>query len=221
MAAAKGCLVRRWSIVLVGLAGVVAVLAPAVHRNRTRFLWNATASTPVGLYRVDPLRVIRPGVMIAVRPDPATAKLAAERHYLPLGLPLIKWVAAANGDLVCRTGTTISINGRAVGQARRRDHLGRPLPRWQGCVLLGHDSVFVMNTAVPDSFDGRYFGVLRRSAILGRAVPVWTEAHSRDPGVSIFLMGRPGNGRPSLRTFCCKRVRAASTTACGRATGVV
>lgn len=172
---------KRWPIVMVCAFGVAAIVAPVVHSIDTRFLWNATASTPIGLYRVDPLRTVRRGIMIAIRPSPATARLAAERHYLPLGLPLIKWVAGTDGDFVCRAGVTISVDGQVIGTARLRDHLGRPLPQWQGCAWLGPGDVFVMNTDVPDSFDGRYFGVLPRSSILGRAVPVWTDARSHDP----------------------------------------
>ncbi|NIJ34072.1 S26 family signal peptidase [Sphingomonas oligoaromativorans] len=172
---------RRGLIVMACALGVAAIVAPVVHKIDTRFLWNATASTPIGLYRVDPLKTVRRGMMVAIRPSPATARLAAERHYLPLGLPLIKWVAGANGDFVCRAGVTITVDGKAIGTARLRDRLGRPLPQWQGCAWLGPDDVFVMNTDVPDSFDGRYFGVLPRSSILGRAVPVWTDARSHDP----------------------------------------
>jgi conjugative transfer signal peptidase TraF len=171
----------RWPVVSVCAIGVAAVVAPAVHKFDTRFLWNATASMPIGLYRVDPLRALRRGQMVAIRPTRTAAKLAADRHYLPLGLPLIKWVAGTEGDLVCRVGVTISVNGKTLGTARLRDHIGRPLPRWHGCAWLGPDDVFVMNAAVPDSFDGRYFGILPRSSILGRAVPVWTEARSHDP----------------------------------------
>ena len=172
---------KRWPIVTVCALGVAAVVAPVLHSVRTRILWNATASTPVGLYRVDPLPKVRRGVMVAIRPSPAIAKLAAERHYLPIGLPLIKWVVGVPGDLVCRAGLSISVNGKVLATARLHDHLGRPLPQWHGCAWLGPDDVFVMNTDVPDSFDGRYFGVLPRSSILGRAVPVWTDARSHDP----------------------------------------
>jgi conjugative transfer signal peptidase TraF len=172
---------KAWPIVAAACLGLAAIVAPVLMKANPRLLWNATASTPVGLYRVDPLPRLRHGVMVAIRPSPEIAKLAAERHYLPLGLPLIKWVAGAPGDLVCRAGPSVSVNGKTVGVARPKDHLGRPLPQWQGCAWLGHDDVFVMNADVPDSFDGRYFGVLRRSSIIGRAVPVWTDRRSHDP----------------------------------------
>lgn len=172
---------KSWPIIAFCGLGVAAVVAPVLLKVDPRLVWNATASTPVGLYRVDPLPRVRHGVMVAIRPSPAVSKFAAERHYIPLGLPLIKWVAGAPGDLVCRAGSTVSVNGKAIGIAKPRDRFGRPLPQWRGCAWLGPDDVFVMNVGVPDSFDGRYFGVLRRSSIIGRAVPVWTDAHSHDP----------------------------------------
>ncbi|MBV9079344.1 MAG: S26 family signal peptidase, partial [Methylobacteriaceae bacterium] len=56
---------------------------------------------------------------------------------------------------------------------------GRPLPVWQGCVVLTADQVFLMNPDRPDSLDGRYFGPLGRNTIVGRAEPLWTDEEDR------------------------------------------
>jgi type IV secretory pathway protease TraF len=48
--------------------------------------------------------------------------------------------------------------------------MGRPLPEWQGCLIVGKDEVFVMNPNAPASLDGRYFGALPVSSIMGTAM---------------------------------------------------
>ncbi len=111
--------------------------------------------------------------MLARLPD-AAQKLAAERGYLPAGVPLVKRIAALSGDQVCAVGMTITINDRAVAERLESDSKGRPLPSWQGCRLLRRDEVFLLMEGVPDSFDGRYFGPVTRSAIIGKLIPLWT-----------------------------------------------
>ncbi len=90
-------------------------------------------------------------------------------------MPLLKHVMALPGQTVCRAGDAITVDHIAVGAARERDHLGRPLPRWSGCHALGPSELFLMNPTVPDSLDGRYFGPLPTTAIVARAVPLWTD----------------------------------------------
>lgn len=161
------------AIVIAGGIGIAGLVAPIASPPTPRLIWNATASVPIGLYRLHPHPHLRRGIIVAVELPPSTARLAANRAYLPTGVPLMKPVAGVEGDFVCRAGNMIFVNGRAIGRARARDRHGRPLPRWSGCAWLGPGDVFVMNPAVPDSFDGRYFGVLPASSIIGRATPVW------------------------------------------------
>jgi len=138
-----------------------------------RLLWNATASVPIGLYRLHRIPRLSRGLLVAVRPPARIARLAATRGYLPIGTPLLKRVEGIEGDLVCRAGDTIFVDGKRLGDARASDRRGRPLPRWHGCAWLRAGDVFVMNATVRDSFDGRYFGILPASSIIGRATPVW------------------------------------------------
>jgi type IV secretory pathway protease TraF len=98
--------------------------------------------------------------------------LAEARHYLPGGTLLIKRVAARLGDIVCRHGPLVTINGRPIARARSADVMGRPLPRWIGCRRLNAALAFLLSTD-PDSFDSRYFGPVDRRQILGTALPVW------------------------------------------------
>jgi conjugative transfer signal peptidase TraF len=141
--------------------------------QRPWLVWNATHSAPIGLYAVTPPKALRPGRFALARlPEPYRG-LAARRHYLPANVPLVKRIAAANGDRVCASGNTITINGNRIATRRTADRRGRPLPSWEGCVRL-RGAAFLLNPAVPSSFDGRYFGPIQRANILGEATPIWT-----------------------------------------------
>jgi conjugative transfer signal peptidase TraF len=143
-------------------------------------LWNASPSVPIGLY----LRTARPadvGALALLRLPEPVRSLAAARGYLPAGVLLVKPVAAAAGDLVCRHGPLVAINARTVARAAHFDREGRPLPRWSGCRRLGTAQVFLLSPE-PDSFDGRYFGPLQRRTLAGTALPVWTPRQTTVPG---------------------------------------
>jgi conjugative transfer signal peptidase TraF len=144
----------------------------AVRPSGPLLLWNASASVPIGLY----LRTARPprvGALVLLRLPQPVRSLAAARGYLPDGVLLIKPVAAGVGDLVCRHGPRVAINGRAVARAWGADRKGRRLPHWSGCRRLTAGQVFPLSSE-PDSFDGRYFGSLSRRTLRGTALPVWT-----------------------------------------------
>ena len=53
--------------------------------------------------------------------------------------------------------------------------MGRDLPVWQGCRVIGDGEIFLMNWEVGDSLDGRYFGPIPASSVIGRALPLWTD----------------------------------------------
>ena len=147
----------------------------SLFHHTPRLMWNASASTPVGLYRLHPAGRLRVGDLIADRPPPALARFMAVRHYLPLDVPLLKYIGALSRQTVCRQGLLVSIDGLHVATALMRDHARRPLPVWQGCRTLKPGEIFLLNSAVPDSFDGRYFGVLPLTTVTARAEPLWTE----------------------------------------------
>jgi len=149
-----------------------------------RLLWNASASVPVGLFFIHPAGRLTAGELLVVRPPVPLAKFMAARKYLAFGVPLIKHVAGLPGQIVCRSGFTITVNGIAEAEALDRDTRRRKLPAWQGCRTVRSGEVFLMNAAVPDSFDGRYFGPEPDSTIIGSATPLWlpNQPTSRNPG---------------------------------------
>lgn len=160
---------------LAGTFGVAAALvATVVLEPLPLYIWNASASVPVGLYRLRPANQFQVTELVVVQPPEPLATFLDLNGYLPIGVPMLKRVLALPGQTVCRIGLTISVDDIAMGEARNRDGRGRPLPKWQGCRVVGDGELFLMNWQSLDSLDGRYFGFLPASAVIGRALPVWT-----------------------------------------------
>ena len=165
----------RRVLVAMGLAIAFAfVLLPAWLPLPRFLVWNASASVPVGLYWVRPIAQLRHGDLVVVDPPEPLATLLVDRGYLGQHVPLIKRVAALPGQIICRFGDRVLIDGRLRARARARDGLERALPVWQGCQVLRLSEVFLLNAEHPASLDGRYFGPLPQRSILGHAVPLWT-----------------------------------------------
>lgn len=162
--------------ILVIMLGSLGVLALASGADRTPlYMWNASASVPLGLYSLEPTNPRYVGELVAVAPPEPLATFLADGSYLPRGVPMLKHVLALPGQTICRSGPTIFVDGIAMGSARERDGRGRLLPTWQGCHVIGVGELFLMNWQSPDSLDGRYFGAIPSSAVIARAYPVWVE----------------------------------------------
>ena len=165
----------RFGYVMTTFVAMAGVGALAFLHPAPRLIWNATASTPTGLYALQPIGRLHVRELVAVRPPVPIATYLAGGGFLPKGVPLLKHVMAVAGQTVCRAGDAITIDQIEVGMARNHDHLGRPLPRWSGCHTLTPGEIFLMNATVPDSLDGRYFGPFPITSIIARAVPLWTD----------------------------------------------
>jgi type IV secretory pathway protease TraF len=166
--------------------GVIAIGFAEVARPAWRLAYNPSLSAPRGFYLLAPLArgvgasdvegvssVGSRGDAVLAWPPAAAAHLADHRHYVPLGVPLLKSVSAVFRDRVCRLGPAVTINGRFVAIARSADRADRLLPVWQGCRRLGRDELFLLG-ASPASFDSRYFGPVDQSMLIARATPLWT-----------------------------------------------
>lgn len=165
----------RWRrrLTALGMAAILLTTIPLFIDMPVRLLWNASASVPRGLYIVTPA-VPRRGDLAVVRPPASVADFMDRRRYVPLGIPLLKPVAAVSGATVCRVGHDVMVDGAPLAMALRADRLGRPLPVWSGCHHLGAGELFLVADASPSSFDSRYFGPVTASDVVGRAVPLWT-----------------------------------------------
>jgi len=159
-------------VMLTTCAALCTAISAAFH-PLPRLIWNASASVPIGLYAVRPAGIPQIDELVIVRPPIALAKFMDQRRYLPIGVPMLKRVAALPGQIVCRAGRVITVDGTDLGEAVDHDRRGRPLPVWQGCQRVGVGEVFLMNWRSEDSLDSRYFGLLAATTIIGRADPLW------------------------------------------------
>ena len=164
----------RVATLLTTLATTAVVLS-TIGTKSAHYIWNASASVPIGLYLLQPTGNLFVTELVAVQPPEPLATFLADGGYLPRGIPMLKRVLALPGQAVCRDRLTIAIDNIEMGEARERDSRGRPLPVWQGCRGIPDGEVFLMNWQSADSLDGRYFGVLPTTAIIGRAEPLWTD----------------------------------------------
>ena len=171
----------RWRVLAIMLVGVALLLASVTVGAQPLLVWNATASAPIGFYRVRPIGTQPPriGELILIRPDAASARLYAQRGYLPVGVPLLKRVAAVADQRVCERDGVLSIDGRRVANALPTDGRGRPLVAWSGCRRLCDGELFVLMADVPASLDGRYFGPTSIRSVVGRATPLWIASEHR------------------------------------------
>ena len=167
---------RRRQVAIGALIGCIAapLAATMLWKPPVLFVWNASASAPVGLYRLGAGGPIRRGDMVVAWTPERARSLAASRRYVPANVPLVKRVAAVGGDRVCAFGADISINGNRVAARHRLDPAGRVMPRWTGCRRLsGGEYLLLMNSTL--SFDGRYFGVTESRDVVGRAELLWAK----------------------------------------------
>ncbi|MBS0225948.1 MAG: S26 family signal peptidase [Proteobacteria bacterium] len=175
----------RVRIVLAGIAacGLAALAWAAFVQPLQRLVYNPSDSVAVGWYRVDPLHqragslpwAAPVGSIVLTTLPPAAAALAAQRHYLPARVPLLKRVGAIAPQHVCIFDALVWIDGVPVAAVRPADRLGRPLPSWPHCRRLESGELFLLSNANPASFDSRYFGPVSASAVIGVAHPVWLE----------------------------------------------
>jgi type IV secretory pathway protease TraF len=93
----------------------------------------------------------------------------------PSFLPLLKPVAAIEGDQVCRLGSMLSIQGHLYGEIHYESR-GRPLPsvfQGESCLTVGPGQVFLASEA-PRSLDSRYCGPVALAQIRAVVTPLLT-----------------------------------------------
>ena len=155
-------------------AAMIATVVGIGNRSPL-IVYNASGSAPLGFYRLED-RLPQRGETAVVQPPPLVELMLVAREILPVSVPLVKQIAAAGGDEVCRSDDpngTISVNGQVVAETFEKDRDGRPLPSWKGCMRLTEGEFFLLQPH-PYSFDSRYFGPVSRCDILGVAHPIWT-----------------------------------------------
>ena len=152
--------------------GITAVILSVIGPSRPAIVYNASASVPLGYYRVTAPLSLKIGDLVLLHTPASVRQLADQRRYLPATVPMIKHIAAMGGDTVCARSDRILINGKPSANRRQKDSLGRVMPWWDGCHTLSPGEVFVLNPNAPQSFDSRYFGTVSARLIIGKLRPL-------------------------------------------------
>jgi conjugative transfer signal peptidase TraF len=160
-------------LIVANLGLAILASAPA-FQDHPPFIINETVSMAKGVYAyTENANAIKRKDIVALKMTiGANAYLVDELGY-PDKTLLIKRVAGLSGDVMCRRGTTVTINAQTV-HAFRRDRFGTLLPYWSGCHVLLPQEVFLLGDH-PSSFDSRYFGPIAKDQLIGtyRGVMTW------------------------------------------------
>lgn len=157
--------------------GLAALCAPAVMQMPVQLIYNPSDSVQRGWYRIDGMdrtdSLHVDSIVLAWLPADAAAS-AAQRGYLPAGVPILKRIGAMAPQSVCVREHVVRIDGSAVATARLHDGQHRPLQAWVQCRQLTQGELFLLSNTSGASFDSRYFGPINASAVIGVAWPLWT-----------------------------------------------
>jgi conjugative transfer signal peptidase TraF len=142
---------------------------------------NASASLPIGLYRITSNQSAK---LIEFCPAEPFGSLSANRAYRGKGNcpdgaePLMKPIAAVTGDTVELSAAGVTVNDRLLPNSAPLpfDTKRRPLQHWAfGKYRVGSGTVWVISTYNQRSFDSRYFGPIPLPLVRHRLTPFMTE----------------------------------------------
>lgn len=167
---------RHALLVCMGVC-LAALVVPMLVQFQARIVYNPSDSAARGWYRIVPTLgadSLHVGSIVLARLPASVAAFAAQRGYLPSGVPILKRIGAVAPQSVCVREQVLRIDSAAVATARLHDGMRRPLPVWAQCRRLVENELFLLSDTNPASFDSRYFGPIDASAMLGIAMPLWT-----------------------------------------------
>ncbi len=172
----------RWGLTQVATATLVVGFSAWSVSPRERpltppFVYNASASLPVGLYRQIKKDELERGDIVRIALPASVKPVIARWGYAqhPSAQFLIKQVVALPGQTVCHQHGAVVIDDCQWGIVHRQDHLGQPLPAAVPdgtCQRLGPTEYFIA-TSDAASLDSRYFGPVKREDILQVLKPLW------------------------------------------------
>ena len=155
-----------WILILMGLIGMEGSLPQY-------FVYNSTASVPVGWYLMLSPEDINTGDMVIFTLPEEMQDLAEERGWLPRNTKLLKRVGGTDGEIYgVNQSQQFYVAGVYCGQASSVDGKGRKMPSLgYGGHVVEKDSFLPVGDN-PKSFDGRYYGTVPLSSVEHKAVLV-------------------------------------------------
>lgn len=172
--------VTRW-----GVAGLFCTFGAAGVATVSGLRLNLTPSIPLGLYVDAAGAPVVGDYVVACPPDTPVFEMAKQRGYIGAGFcrgnlsPLLKKLAAAEGDQVEVSSLGISVNGQRINGSvpLESDLGGRAMPTFRiyNSRLSASELALVGDgDGVGISFDTRYVGLFDRAQILGKIRPLLT-----------------------------------------------
>jgi len=155
---------------------LAALCVPAMMTMPISIVYNPSDSVPRGWYRVsgvDHAESLHIGSIVLAKIPADAAAFAAQRGYLPAGVPILKRIGAVAPQWVCVREQVVRIDGAAIATVRAVDGKQRSLPVWSQCKALADHELFLLSDTNPASFDSRYFGPITVSGVIGVASPLW------------------------------------------------
>jgi conjugative transfer signal peptidase TraF len=171
--------IHRGPLALLSSVSVVGIVGIVFHLAGIRV--NASASLPIGLYRISADESAR---LVEFCPAEPFGSLSSSRGYRAQGdcpdgaEPLMKPIVAVSGDIVRLSTSGVAVNGHLLRNSAPRavDTKNRPLQHWPfGTYAVAPGTVWVISSYNARSFDSRYFGPVNISAIRSRLRPLLTE----------------------------------------------
>ncbi len=181
---------RRTGVLAALGIGLAGLCAPQVFPLPVKIVHNPSDRVRRGCYRVEDVAdtgALNFGSIELAQLPADAAALAAERGYLPVGIPILKRIGAV---------FPIGVYRRPRRPRRRAHRRNGASDRRSASSTAGldampspvKDELFLLTTTNSASFDSRYFGPIVASAVLGVAHLPWTGA-PHESMVSVALRG--------------------------------
>ncbi|MPZ44226.1 MAG: S26 family signal peptidase [Betaproteobacteria bacterium] len=155
--------------------GLAALAWSTLATPSLQLIYNVSDSVPIGWYRIRPAHDWHVGSIVLAKVPAAFRRLAAERSYLPIHVPILKRIGAVSPQHVCILGRVVYIDFVPIATILEADRLSRRMPAWAACRRLTRDELFLLSVDNPASFDSRYFGPIQASTVIGRADRIWPQ----------------------------------------------
>lgn len=156
------------------ISALVAAFVFLINFGPKFIYTNTTRSLPLGLYIAIPGMNLRPGDIVVYDPPEEVRQLVKDRGYGTGNESFLKHVGALPGDSFAVIDDTILVNGTKVGDIKRMDTQGNPMPVMDGFHFVEEGEFLPIGDKI-NSLDGRYMGTVPIKNIKTRVVPLVTE----------------------------------------------